>query len=418
MNAACLDLALRREKFCRLLTDDLPLPFEKLRQTNLREPIVLTQLRIHPTQEPTDTLRRTIGTLIGTQLPRAAGTLILPQRMHSIDAILLRARRMEHGRRKEIHRPRTGTCDTVRKEIADAMLLVVFFDTRKNAENDGIYFCRMCTIEFGALQTIRGKRTDCRHDLLWRMLLLMQHHIDSIILFALLDCPVMLLQQRRAEPVVNDECMLPILEVAQNLRIQSTIALTEGMQALIGIHRRCAANECQKLIDVERRVGHPPPLHLPAPHLRPPSKIPTQLGIGERIIRREILIDRPPIVIVVLIVRHETCLLEKKLGAGLPEVRRGFDESAHGTEQLRRFLRRRLQRDRLISIEIPPRTPAVCKPPLPYHIAPPLVHAFESILLLYYELAKRQELYAKKIRLPPGSGRRFSIERKKCRECM
>ena len=298
------------------------------------------------------------------------------------------------------------------------MLLVVFFDTRKNAENDGLCFRRMCTIEFRALQTIRGKRTDCRHNLLWRMLLLMQHHIDSIILSALLHRLVMLLQQRRAEPIVDDERTLPILEVAQNLRIQSTIALTEGMQSLIGIHRRCAANECQKLIDVECRVGHPPPLHRPAPHLCTPSKIPTQFGIGERIIRREILIDRPPIVIVVLIVRHETCLLEKKLGARLPEVRRGFDESAHGTEQLRRFLRRRLRRDRLISIEIPPRTPAVCKPPLPYHIAPPLVHAFESILLLYYELAKRQELYAKKIRLPPGSGRRFSIERKKCRECM
>ena len=412
MNAACLDLALRREKFCRLLTDDLPLPFEKLRQTNLREPIVLAQLRIHPTQEPTDTLRRTIGTLIGTQLPRAAGALILPQRMHSIDAILLRTRRMEHGRRKEIHRPRTGTCDTVRKEIADAMLLVVFFDTRKNAENDGICFRRMCTIEFGALQTIRGKRTDCRHDLLWRMLLLMQHHIDSIILSALLDCPVMLLQQRRAEPVVNDECTLPILEVAQNLRIQSTIALTEGMQALIGVHRRCAANECQKFIDVERRVGHPPPLHCPAPHLRPPSKIPTQLGIGERIIRREILIDRPPIVIVVLVVRHETCLLEKKLGAGLPEVRRGFDERAHGTEQLRRFLRRRLRRDRLISIEIPPRTPAVCKPPLPYHIAPSSRSCVRIYLFIVLRISEKARIVRKE-NTPPAGQRKTLFDREK-----
>ena len=198
---------------------------------------MLAQLRIHPAQEPTDTLRRTIGTLIGTQLPCAAGALILPQRMHSIDAILLRARRMEHGRRKEIHRSRTGTCDTVRKEVADAMLLVVFFDTRKNAENDGICFRRMCTIEFGALQTIRGKRTHCRHDLLCRMLLLMQHHIDSIILSALLHRPIMLLQQRRAEPIVDDERTLPILEAAQNLRIQSTIGVTEGMQALISVHR-------------------------------------------------------------------------------------------------------------------------------------------------------------------------------------
>ena len=412
MNAACLDLALRREKFCRLLTDDLPLPFEKLRQTNLREPIVLTQLRIHPAQEPTDTLRRTIGTLIGTQLPRAAAALILPQRMHSIDAILLRTRRMEHGRCKEIHRPRTGTCDTVRKEIADAMLLIVFFDTRKNAENDGICFRPMCTIEFGALQTIRGKRTDCRHDLLWRMLLLMQYHIDSIILSALLDCPVMLLQKRRTEPVVNDERMLPILEVAQNLRIQSTIALTEGMQALIGIHRRCAGNEGQKLIDVERRVGHPPPLHRTAPHLRPPSKIPTQLGIGERIIRREILIDRPPIVIVVLIVRHETCLLEKKLGAGLPEVRRGFDESAHGTEQLRCFLRRRLRWNRLISIEIPPRTPAVCKPPLPYHIAPSsrsCVRIYPFIVLRISEKAR----IVRKENTPPAGQRKTLFDREK-----
>ena len=198
---------------------------------------MLAQLRIHPAQEPTDTLRRTIRTLIRMQLPCAACALILPQRMHGIDAVLLRARRMKYGRRKEIHRPRTGTCDTVREKIADAVFFIVFFDTCKDAENNGIRFRRMCTIEFGALQTIRGKRTHCRHDLLCRMFLLMQHHIDSIILSALLHRPIMLLQQRRAEPIVDDERTLPILEAAQNLRIQSTIGVTEGMQALISVHR-------------------------------------------------------------------------------------------------------------------------------------------------------------------------------------
>ena len=183
MHTPRLCLPLLRKKGGDLLINYFCLPFFQLWRLDRGDSKMCTQSGIHTAQKHAQTLCRTLGTLIRVQRPVPAHALIAAQRMHLIDAIRLLLGRLKYRRGKETNGRSLLHGNQIVKETDLTMLLIVPRSALQYAEHNCIHLRRMSTVELRAFETIGGENADRRHRFLARMLRVMKHRTDGIILF-------------------------------------------------------------------------------------------------------------------------------------------------------------------------------------------------------------------------------------------